>query len=248
MVDLLQKRTEDGFAFRVDLRLRPSPEITPLALPVDAAISYYEASALPWERAAFIRARFAGGDEAVGRYFLDALHPFVWRRSLDFGAVGEIQSLTRRIRDHYAQGQKFGAGFDLKRGRGGIREIEFFVQIHQLIHGGRDPALRSPSTLDALGALTTAGRLEPQEDKELREPIGCCGPSSTGCKWSRIGRPTPSTRGGARKCRASSRPFRGRSLIRSARATAASRGGIYAGLGAGDDRRLPVDADGWQKA
>ena len=159
LVELLQKRTEDGYAFRVDLRLRPSPEVTPIALPVDAAISYYEAAALPWERAAFIRARVAAGDARLGRYFLEALHPFVWRRSLDFGAIAEIRSITRRIRDHYAQGQKFGPGFDLKRGRGGIREIEFFVQAHQLIHGGREPELRSPSTLEALAALARAGRI-----------------------------------------------------------------------------------------
>jgi glutamate-ammonia-ligase adenylyltransferase len=163
VVELLQKRDGEGYVFRVDLRLRPSSEVTPIALPVDAAISYYESSALPWERAAFIRARHAAGDEAVGRYFLDAIHPFVWRRSLDFGAIGEIQSITRRIRDHYVQGQSFGPGYDLKRGRGGIREVEFFAQIHQLIHGGREPALRAPATLDALAALAAAGRIDGEE-------------------------------------------------------------------------------------
>jgi glutamate-ammonia-ligase adenylyltransferase len=159
VVEILQKRTEEGYAFRIDLRLRPSPEVTPIALPVDAAISYYESSALPWERSAFIRARAAAGDAALGRYFLEAVHPFVWRRSLDYGAIGEIGAISRRIRDHYAQGQAFGPGYDLKRGRGGIREIEFFVQIHQLIHGGREPELRAAGTLDALAALAKAGRI-----------------------------------------------------------------------------------------
>ncbi len=159
LVEILQKRTEEGYAFRVDLRLRPSPEATPIALPVDAAISYYESSALPWERAAFIRARAVAGEPALGRYFLDAIHPFVWRRSLDFGAIGEIRSITRRIRDHYTQGQALGPGYDVKRGHGGIREVEFFVQVHQLIHGGREPELRAPATLDALAALAAAGRL-----------------------------------------------------------------------------------------
>jgi len=167
VVELLQKRDGNGYAFRVDLRLRPSPEATPIALPVEAAISYYESSALPWERAAFIRARAVGGDKALGAAFLDAIHPFVWRRSLDFGAVGEIQSISSRIRDHYAQGQAFGPGYDLKRGRGGIREIEFFAQIHQLIHGGRDPALRAPATLDALAALAAAGRIDEAEAADL---------------------------------------------------------------------------------
>ena len=159
VVELIQKRTEEGYAFRVDLRLRPSPEVTPIALPVDAAISYYESSALPWERAAFIRARHSAGDEGLGRYFLDAIHPFVWRRSVDFGAIGEIQSISRRIRSHYSQGQRFGPGFDIKRGRGGIREAEFFAQIHQLIHGGREPALRGAATLPAVEALRQAGRI-----------------------------------------------------------------------------------------
>ena len=160
VLELLQARDADGYVLRVDLRLRPSPEATPIAIPVEAAISYYESQALPWERAAFIRARAAAGDMALGQRFLDAIRPFVWRRSLDFGAVGEILDITRRIRDHHAQGQAFGPGYDLKRGRGGIREVEFFAQIHQLIHGGREPALRAPATRDALAALAAAGRID----------------------------------------------------------------------------------------
>ena len=167
LIELIQKRDGDGFAFRVDLRLRPSPEVTPIVLPVDAAISYYESSALPWERAAFIRARLAAGDREVGRYFLDSIHPFIWRRSLDFGAIGEVRAISRRIRDHYAQGQKLGPGYDLKRGRGGIREVEFFAQIHQLIHGGREPELRAPATLDALAALAEAHRIAPGDAETL---------------------------------------------------------------------------------
>ncbi|WP_137897241.1 bifunctional [glutamine synthetase] adenylyltransferase/[glutamine synthetase]-adenylyl-L-tyrosine phosphorylase [Sphingomonas sp. 2SG] len=157
VVELLQARDGDGYVLRVDLRLRPSPEATPIALPVDGAIGYYESQALTWERAAFIRSRAAAGDLELGRYFLDAIRPFVWRRGLDFGAIGEIRDLSRRIRDHYASGQAFGPGYDLKRGRGGIREAEFFAQIHQLIHGGRDPALRAPATRDALARLAEAG-------------------------------------------------------------------------------------------
>ncbi|MDQ3144798.1 MAG: glutamine-synthetase adenylyltransferase, partial [Pseudomonadota bacterium] len=162
LVELLQQRTADGYVARVDLRLRPAPEVTPIVLPVDAAISYYESSALPWERAAFIRARACAGDLALGRRFLSEIQPFIWRRALDFGAIDEIRDITLRIRDHFAQGQAFGPGFDLKRGRGGIREAEFFTQVQQLVHGGRDPALRSPATLDALAALAAAGRLEPE--------------------------------------------------------------------------------------
>lgn len=160
MVELLSARTADGHVLRVDLRLRPHPEVTPIVLPVEAAISYYESQALPWEQAAFIRSRVAAGDRALGELFLRAIQPFIWRRSLDYRQLGEIGSMTDRIRDHYSGGQDFGPGFDLKRGRGGIREIEFFAQAHQLIYGGRDTALRTPATMDALAALAAAGRIE----------------------------------------------------------------------------------------
>ncbi|MCD2315612.1 bifunctional [glutamine synthetase] adenylyltransferase/[glutamine synthetase]-adenylyl-L-tyrosine phosphorylase [Sphingomonas sp. IC-11] len=169
VIELLQARDADGYVLRVDLRLRPTPEVTPIAVPVDAAIVYYESQALPWERAAFIRARPAAGDLALGQSFLDAIRPFIWRRSLDFGAIGEIVEITRRIRDHHSQGQTFGPGYDLKRGRGGIREVEFFAQIHQLIHGGRDPALRIGDTRSALAALAAAGRIDPAEARALTD-------------------------------------------------------------------------------
>jgi len=167
LIELLQKRTEDGYVERVDLRLRPSPEVTPIALPVDAAISHYESSALPWERAAFIRARAAAGDIALGRRFLDSIQPFVWRRSLDFGVIEEVRQISARIRDHFAQGAEIGPGFDLKRGRGGIREVEFFVQIQQMIHGGRDPSVRAPATLDAIEALHATERI----DREIADKL-----------------------------------------------------------------------------
>lgn len=157
VVEILSRVTEEGHVFRVDLRLRPAAEISPLALSFDAAIGHYESSALPWERAAYIRARAAAGDVAAGAAFLDTIRPFVWRRSLDFGAIDEIGRLARRIRDHYAGGQAVGPGYDLKRGRGGIREVEFFAQTHQLIHGGRNPALRLRGTRAALDALARAG-------------------------------------------------------------------------------------------
>ncbi len=167
-VEILQKRTGDGFVERVDLRLRPSPEATPIVLPLDAAISYYESSAVGWERAAFIRARCCAGDRSVGDRFLRAIEPFVWRRALDFGAFEEIRSISEQIRDHYSERQKFGPGFDLKRGRGGIREVEFFIHARQLVHGGRDPSLRVGATLDAIGALEQAGQL----DRDLGEQLG----------------------------------------------------------------------------
>ncbi len=167
VIELLQARDADGYVLRVDLRLRPSPEATPIVLPVDAAISHYESAALPWERAAFIRARAAAGDLTLGWRFLAAIQPFVWRRALDFGAIRDIRAISKRIRDHHAQGQALGPGYDLKRGRGGIREVEFFAQIHQLIHGGRDPLVRAPATRDALAALARQGWIDADDAAAL---------------------------------------------------------------------------------
>ena len=153
----------EGYVFRVDLRLRPASEISPLALPVEAALGHYESAALAWERAAFIRARAAAGDVVAGDAFLAAIRPFVWRKSLDFGAIAEIGRLTRRIRAHHGKVATVGPGFDLKRGRGGIREVEFFAQTHQLIHGGRHPALRVRGTRVALDALADGGFIAREE-------------------------------------------------------------------------------------
>ena len=169
LVEALNSRDADGYVFRVDMRLRPSPEVSPVALPVEAAISYYESSALAWEQAAYIRSRAAAGDQILGRYFLETINPFIWRRSLDYGAIKNIGSVTAQIRDHYAAGQKFGPGFDLKRGRGGIRETEFYAQMHQLIFGGRQPDLRVPATRDALAALAQAGRIDGDKANVLSE-------------------------------------------------------------------------------
>jgi [glutamine synthetase] adenylyltransferase / [glutamine synthetase]-adenylyl-L-tyrosine phosphorylase len=169
VIQLLSERDENGYVFRVDMRLRPTPEVTPIALPVEAAISYYESSALAWEQAAFIRARAAAGDKALGDYFLKAIQPFIWRRSLDFGQIANIRAMSGQIRDHYHQGQELGPGYDLKRGRGGIRECEFFAQAHQLIHGGRDPALRIADTRAALALLAEAGRIAGGEADTLAD-------------------------------------------------------------------------------
>jgi len=166
IIETLGAHTDEGYVFRVDLRLRPASEVSPLAIPFEAAITHYESSALAWERAAFIRARAAAGDIPAGEAFLATIRPFVWRRSLDFGAIDEIGRLTTRIRDHYAGGQAVGPGYDVKRGRGGIREVEFFAQTHLLIHGGRHPALRLRGTRAALDALATDGII-PREDAQV---------------------------------------------------------------------------------
>ena len=167
VVETLSQVTGEGYVFRVDLRLRPASEVSPLAIPIDAALSHYESSALAWERAAFIRARACAGDIAAGEAFLAAIRPFIWRRSLDFGAIDEIGRLTAQIRSSSKSAAVVGPGFDLKKGRGGIREIEFYAQTHQLIHGGRNPALRLRGTRATLDALAAAGLVDPADAEML---------------------------------------------------------------------------------
>ncbi len=156
---VLQERTADGYVFRIDLRLRPDPSSTPPAMPVDAAMDYYESVGQNWERAAHIKARIAAGDFAEGKAFLEGLQPFIWRKNLDFAAIADIHSIKRQIHTYKVDDRLTAKGADLKLGRGGIREIEFFVQTQQLILGGRQPDLRGPRTLDALLALATAGHV-----------------------------------------------------------------------------------------
>ncbi len=157
LVETLGSITGEGYVFRVDLRLRPASEVSPLAIPIDAALTHYESSALAWERAAFIRARACAGDIAAGEAFLAAIRPFIWRKSLDFGAIAEIGRLTAQIRSNTKGKGHPGPGFNIKRGRGGIREVEFYAQTHQLIHGGRNPSLRLRGTRATLDALAAAG-------------------------------------------------------------------------------------------
>ncbi|WP_091741802.1 bifunctional [glutamine synthetase] adenylyltransferase/[glutamine synthetase]-adenylyl-L-tyrosine phosphorylase [Phenylobacterium immobile] len=167
VADLMQKRDADGYVFRIDLRLRPDPSSTPHAVPVAAALEYYESVGQNWERAAFIKARACAGDLVCAADFLGELQAFVWRRNLDFAAIADIHSIKRQIHAHKVDERISAAGFDVKLGRGGIREIEFYVQTQQLILGGRNRALRSNRTLEALAALASAGHVEPKTAGEL---------------------------------------------------------------------------------
>ncbi|MCC7017691.1 MAG: bifunctional [glutamine synthetase] adenylyltransferase/[glutamine synthetase]-adenylyl-L-tyrosine phosphorylase [Rhodospirillales bacterium] len=169
LVRMMEERTADGYVFRTDLRLRPDPGATPLALSVDAAEIYYESLGQNWERAAMITARAVAGDLEAGTEFLDRLRPFVWRRHLDFAAIQDIHSIKRQIHAHHGGGTVAVAGHDIKLGRGGIREIEFFVQTQQLIRGGREPRLRTRSTLAGLAALADLELTERKAAAELTE-------------------------------------------------------------------------------
>jgi glutamate-ammonia-ligase adenylyltransferase len=153
LVRLLGEITADGYVFRIDLRLRPDAGATQIAVSTEAAERYYEEMGQNWERAAYIKARACAGDQIAAAAFLRGLEPFVWRRNLDYAAIEDIHSIKRQIQAHGGHGDIAVAGHNIKLGRGGIREIEFFVQTQQLILGGRDPSLRQRRTLDALQAL-----------------------------------------------------------------------------------------------
>jgi glutamate-ammonia-ligase adenylyltransferase len=169
LVELIQARTPDGYVFRTDLRLRPDPSSTPLAVPTPDAFQYYESVGQNWERAAFIKARPCAGDIPAATAFLQELAPFIWRKNLDFAAIADIHSIKRQIHAHKVDDRVSAKGWDVKLGRGGIREIEFYVQTQQLILGGRNPQLRSRRTLDALEALAAAGHVEPATAAQLTE-------------------------------------------------------------------------------
>ncbi|MCB1885029.1 MAG: bifunctional [glutamine synthetase] adenylyltransferase/[glutamine synthetase]-adenylyl-L-tyrosine phosphorylase [Geminicoccaceae bacterium] len=172
LVHLLEHKTADGYAFRTDLRLRPHPPGHPLTLSIEEAELYYERHGQNWERAALIKARPVAGDLVLGRRFLDWLRPFVWRRHLDFAAIRDIHSIKRQINAHRGHGAVAVPGHDLKVGRGGIREIEFFVQTQQLILGGRHPELRDGRTLPALRALADGRWIDETAADDLAAAYG----------------------------------------------------------------------------
>ena len=147
LVKLLQERTGDGYVFRTDLRLRPDPASTQIAISTASALDYYESRGQNWERAALIKARACAGDLAAGKALLGELSPFIWRKYLDFAAVADVHAMKRQIHAYRGHDEIAVEGHNIKLGRGGIREIEFFVQTQQLIAGGRHPELRTKETL-----------------------------------------------------------------------------------------------------
>ena len=172
LANILNQRTADGYVLRVDLRLRPDPGTTPIAMPVHAALGYYESVGQNWERAAMIKARVVAGDEKAGAAYLAELQPFIWRKYFDYGAIADIHAMKRQIYAVKGHESIAVAGHDLKLGRGGIREIEFFVQTQQLVYGGRRPSLRGARTLDMLDALLRETWITADAAKDLREAYG----------------------------------------------------------------------------
>ncbi len=167
LVRIMQERTGEGYVFRTDLRLRPDPGATPIAVSLPAAEIYYESRGQNWERAAFIKARPVAGDLEAGARFLKGLEPYIWRRNLDFAAIADIHSMKRQIHAVQGHGHIAVAGHNIKLGRGGIREIEFFVQTQQLIAGGRDRDLRGKATVPMLYMLAQKKWISDQTASEM---------------------------------------------------------------------------------
>ncbi|MGZ5871474.1 MAG: bifunctional [glutamine synthetase] adenylyltransferase/[glutamine synthetase]-adenylyl-L-tyrosine phosphorylase [Bradyrhizobium sp.] len=153
---ILQQRSGDGYVFRVDLRLRPDPASTPVAISTASALHYYEREGRTWERAAMIKARPCAGDLVAGEALIADLAPFVWRKHLDFAALADVHDMKRQMQTYRGQSEIAVEGHNVKIGRGGIREIEFFAQTQQLIAGGRNPELRVRPTLEALNVLASS--------------------------------------------------------------------------------------------
>ena len=172
LVQLMSETSADGYIFRTDLRLRPDPGSTPLAMSVQAAELYYESVGQNWERAAMIKAHPVAGNAAVGEAFLTGLRPYIWRKHLDFAAIHDIHSIKRQIDAHRGGGTVKVFGHNVKLGRGGIREIEFFAQTQQLIFGGRDQSLRLRGTCETIRALSATGHVTSVAAEELIEAYG----------------------------------------------------------------------------
>lgn len=162
----LHEITVDGFVFRVDLRLRPDGMNGPIANSLANALLYYESYGQTWERTALIQARPIAGNKALGAKFLEEVRPFVFRRYLDFATVADMKAMKARV-----EGELGGetSRLNVKLGRGGIREVEFLVQVLQLIHGGRDERLRGGGSLRMLQQLVKCGYLDESEGEALRE-------------------------------------------------------------------------------
>jgi glutamate-ammonia-ligase adenylyltransferase len=169
LLKLLAEPTVDGYVFRVDLRLRPDAGATQVAISTAAAELYYESMGQNWERAAWIKARQCAGDTTAGAQFLKNMEPFVWRKNLDYAAIQDIHSIKRQIHSHAGHGRVAVAGHNIKLGRGGIREIEFFAQTQQLILGGRERMLRDPTTLGALAALRARGHISQAAEADMSD-------------------------------------------------------------------------------
>ncbi len=167
LVRMLTEPTDLGFAYRVDLRLRPEGEHGPVVIALDEALDYYDFRGRTWERQAFIKARAIAGDLDLGQELLDRLSPWIYRRYLSRADITGIKALKRRIE---RRAQEDGCSTrDVKCGHGGIRDVEFVIQFLQLLNGGDLPGLRTGNTLEAITRLREVGCLTDLEATLLTE-------------------------------------------------------------------------------
>jgi glutamate-ammonia-ligase adenylyltransferase len=165
LINTLDSMTADGFVFRVDLRQRPYGSTGALALPVDAMEEYYQSQGRDWERFAMIKVRAVTGQPAAAGRLLGILRAFSYRRYLDFATIDSLRGLKAQIEQ---QVRRKGMSANIKLGAGGIREIEFIVQVLQLIYGGKHPHLQQPRLLDALAELVLQHCMTPADAEALR--------------------------------------------------------------------------------
>jgi len=176
LIRLMSERTADGMVWPVDMRLRPGGDGAAICLSLDATVDFYQNYGQTWERAMLIKSRPVAGDSDIGQTFVEGVSPFIYRRYLDYTTVAALADMKRRI-DAQAGDQRLGAGFDVKKGRGGIREIEFIIQSMQLLHGGVNPDLRLSGSMPALKALCRFGALDEDGAQILRDAY---------CFWRRV--------------------------------------------------------------
>jgi glutamate-ammonia-ligase adenylyltransferase len=166
ITEILTEPTSEGAFYRVDLRLRPEGSRGAIAFPLRTLQTYYDSWGETFERLALTKARVVAGDEDTGRRFMELIEPFVYRKYLDFAAIDEVGDIKRRINEQVEK--SVGLDRDVKLGRGGIREIEFFVQALQVLYGGEQPGIRAHSTLDALERLESAQIIDSVVANQLR--------------------------------------------------------------------------------
>jgi glutamate-ammonia-ligase adenylyltransferase len=163
----LSQVTEDGFVFRVDVGLRPEGKSGDMAVSLRSAEIYYESWGQSWERTAMLKARPVAGSLALGEQLLKTLQPFIYRKYLDYNLIEDMKQMKQKIDASLARSRE--GEINLKLGRGGIREIEFFIQALQLVYAGKNPKLRERNSLRALDTLLSANLLDDQDHVKLRD-------------------------------------------------------------------------------
>lgn len=193
MMRICSETTVEGSIWPVDANLRPEGRNGPLVRTLSSHLAYYQRWAKTWEFQALLKARPVAGDLALGTEYIAAVEPLVWKAAERENFVADVQKMRRRVVENIPAAE---VERELKLGPGGLRDVEFAVQLLQLVHGRSDASLRSGTTLDALQALAAAGTSGATTPYSSTTPTGSCGPWSTGSSSTGCGAPTscPRTR------------------------------------------------------